>query len=175
MPPCIHNIFSSIIAAIGMLLKQSIKFFHSFSVNFLLPKCQKMYINHKSHTFCWFQLIHDFLSIRKSFMDTLVYSRTKALSFQLIVCLDPHNLLKKDNFFRVGILRSRIFLEDLGTAHEYLLLFWWVLIIQGALVDWERPTLLQDRQIWHHFMTFWHHYLFFRQLIDWWEYLFKEE
>ena len=35
-PPCIHNIFSSIIAATGRQLKQSVNVFHNFILNLLL-------------------------------------------------------------------------------------------------------------------------------------------
>ncbi len=36
-PPCIQNIFSSMIAATGRLLKQSVKIFHSLTLKLLLP------------------------------------------------------------------------------------------------------------------------------------------
>ena len=37
IPPCMQRIFSSIRAATGMVLKQSIKIFHIFNEYFLLP------------------------------------------------------------------------------------------------------------------------------------------
>jgi hypothetical protein len=57
------------IAAMGMALKQSVKFFHNLTENFLLPKSKSVYIRHKTHKVCLFQLISDFLARERSFKD----------------------------------------------------------------------------------------------------------
>lgn len=43
-PPCIQNIFSSITAATGKQLKQSVKVFHNFILYLLLPLIIKIII-----------------------------------------------------------------------------------------------------------------------------------
>ena len=51
-PPCMQSIFYSMMAAMGMALKQSVKTFQSLIVNFLLPELIEEYTSHKNHKVC---------------------------------------------------------------------------------------------------------------------------
>ena len=57
------------------------------------------YIHQKNHILYLLRNIHDFLLIKKNFLDILSYKRIKYILFQLIVFLYLHNHLKIDNFY----------------------------------------------------------------------------
>ena len=68
--------------------------------------------------------IHDFLLIKKNFLDILFYMRIKYILFQLIVSLYRHNHLKINNFYQGGTPLFQIIAEghkiDHGYHHIYL-------------------------------------------------------
>ncbi len=134
IPPCMHNIFSSMTAATGMVLKVSMKCFHSLSENFRLPVLLSDYTRHRSRRACLSLLISDSLWVEKNSKDILSYSKTVMLLFRWIACRDPHNHLEKGNFSKVESLRNRISLINPEIAHGYLRLFWWALRVREALV-----------------------------------------
>ena len=60
-------------AAIGIVLKQSIKSFHIFNEYFLLPKIYpKLYIHHKNHITYLFMRINDSHVREKNFKGILI-------------------------------------------------------------------------------------------------------
>lgn len=124
IPPCMQSIFSSMTAATGIVLKVSMKCFHSFSENFRLPVLLSYYTRHRSHRACLSQLIRDFLEGGRNSRDIWSYSKRVMLLFRLIASRDRHNPQERDNFSQVESLHNRRSSIDLGTAHGYLLLFW---------------------------------------------------
>lgn len=58
------------------------------------------YIPHKIHKSCLLMHIHDFLSVKKNFQDTLFYKLKVVQYFQYFIFHDQHNLLyKKINIY----------------------------------------------------------------------------
>ena len=167
IPPCMHNIFYSMTAAMGMVLKQSMKVFQSLRLNFRLPKYLGLYTNHKIHRVCWFMRINGCLLIKRSFKGISAYNRREALLSRLTVCRDQRSLPGKGNSFREGNLRNRIFWAGLEIVHVCLPLSWWVLPVPGASVVIRRWFWRTGRPSWHRFLPFWHRFLSFRWLVCW--------
>lgn len=67
MPPCMHSIFSSMTAAMGMALNVSTKVFQIFTENLRLPACRGAYTRHRSRTAYLFRRISDFRAGGRSF------------------------------------------------------------------------------------------------------------
>ena len=134
IPPCIHSIFSSMTAATGIVLKVSMKCFHSFSENFRLPVLLSYYTRRRSHRACLSRLIRGFLEGGRNLKGIWFCSKKAVLLFRLIASRDRHSHQGRDNFSMVGTLHNRKSLANPEIAHGYLLLFWWVLKVRGASV-----------------------------------------
>jgi hypothetical protein len=103
-----HIIFSSIIAQIGIILKQSLKVFHSFKLYLLLPNLIICYTHHKNHIFYWLMNTRDYLEVRRSSKDIWFYKQVKDKLFLSIVFLYQYNHLRTNSLHLVENLHIRI-------------------------------------------------------------------
>ena len=132
-PPCIVKIFSSIIAAIGRQLKQSVNVFHNLMLYRRLPKRNRLvrmlpdvtekqaYIRHRSHKFCWCLHIRGYRGGWKSFQDIWSYMRAIGIWSPTTAFHDLHNHRGKDSLPPVENLHTQITVIDHNTAHVYRL------------------------------------------------------
>ena len=151
-------------AAIGIVLKQSVKVFHNFRENFLLPESTQEYINRRSRITCWSMLTRGCLLRGKSFRGISTYSKKEGRLFRSIAYLGLRSLQEKDSSSQVGSPRSRISWASLEIARGCLRQFWWAPPTRAAWAGKWRSTEPFGRWIWLMLRTFWHRGLSFR----WW-------
>ena len=100
--------------------------------------CIFFYIHQKNRKLYLLQSIHDFLLIKKNFLDILFYMRIKYILFQLIVCLYRHNHLEINNFYQEGTPLFQIIAKghkiDHVYHHIYLILDQVLIILVGIKI-----------------------------------------
>ena len=146
-PPCIVKIFSSIIAAIGKQLKQSVKVFHNLTWYLRLP-INNAYIRHKTRKYDWYSRIRDYRARWKNFLG--IWSCRPIISkwFPLTVFHDPRNLLRTNSLLPAGIHRTRIISTGHNIVRGYHLIkyvdrkSWWELLIPTKWADLQRFLLI---------------------------------
>lgn len=144
-PPCMQRMRSSIKAATGRQLKQSMKSFQSLMLYRRLPECWKSYIRHRIRRFCWLMNISGFLSIRRNFAGIWFCMPSAGKSFQVKICLYRRNLPERGSLTREGICRGRRVWANQDTGHEYLL------NIELLTTDFERSFKLEEDGLLHEY------------------------
>lgn len=118
-----HRILSSIKAATGRQLKQSMKVFQSLMLYRLLPSLSiKSYTNRKSHKFYWWMNISGCPWEEKSFVGILSYKREGDKWFRVNIFLYLRNHPKINSCFQVETCRGRTISISRGTGRECRLL-----------------------------------------------------
>ena len=127
-PPCMVKIFSSMMAAIGRQLKQSVNVFHSLMLYLRLPWSHQLksnilaYIHHRIRKSGWYLHIHGYLEEWRSFRGIWFYMPREDILFLVIVFLGPHSRLRIDSSPREEIHHIRTSAADHNTVRECRLL-----------------------------------------------------
>ena len=123
-PPCMHNIFSSISAMMGIALKTSTKYFQIFRLYLLLPKLSLLYTRRRNHRCDWCWHFHGFLSAGKSFRGIWSCSKGGASCIRLNFFPYRHNRQWRDSYCLQAILHTQKLSANLRTARVYRLFYW---------------------------------------------------
>lgn len=108
MPPCMQRMRSSMMAATGRVLKQSMKYFHILVEYFRLPELVYEYTSRKIRRFCLFLQTNGCLSAGRSSKGILFCSTAAALWSKMTASLCPHSPPKTNSLCGVAVRRSRI-------------------------------------------------------------------
>ena len=121
-PPCIHKILSSIKAATGRQLKQSMNIFQSLMLYLLLPVFKfKNYIRRKSHRFGWLRSIRGCLGEGKNSWGTWFCKPWVDRLFRVRIFLDRRSLPKRGSSTLAGIFRGQRASANRDTVRGYRL------------------------------------------------------
>ena len=150
-----HKMRSSIRAATGRQLKQSMKSFHSLILYRLLPLSISWYISRRIHRFCWWRSIRGCLEGGRSCEGIWSCKPWVDRLFQVKTFLYQRSLPGKDSLNLEDIFRDRTISVDLGTVHVCHLsyfdryhIFWEELQVPRRWVVAWRFLYTCDRDLW---------------------------